>query len=107
MRCGTFWCSLRYPMNPTGGMHMCCYKIHQEQSFAWRCAIRCKGGASRLLTAVVALMISVSPVLCQAQPKPDVTGDYSARLGVIHLKLHLRHNPDGSFVGLLDSPDQG
>jgi len=38
---------------------------------------------------------------------PKLAGDYSAMLGPLHVKLHLKTDAGGAIEGTLDSPDQG
>ncbi len=59
------------------------------------------------LTGVVFLLLALNAPLDFAQEKPAIAGDYTGVLGPLHLKLHIKANPDGTLSGTLDSPDQG
>jgi len=45
--------------------------------------------------------------LAQAQPTPNVAGDFAGMLGSLHLQLHLQVGANGDLSGSLDSLDQG
>ncbi len=61
------------------------------------------------LRVLLAVLLSIAFIPCSilAQQKPDIAGDYAAKLGPLHIKLHLKNAPDGSLSGTLDSTDQG
>ena len=50
------------------------------------------------LTCVVSLGLALNATPNFAQEKPAIAGDYTGTLGPLHLKLHIKADPDGATL---------